>query len=45
MFSLDDPACQFNADEMGFQLDPKSGKILAAKGETVYSESGGLKKC
>jgi len=36
------PSRQYNGDETGFQLDPKSGKVMAPKGEVVYTESGGL---
>ena len=43
-YILTDATRQFNGDETGFQLDPKSGKVLAARGETVYTETGGLKE-
>ena len=42
-YVLNNPECQYNADETGFQLDPKQGHILAPKGESVYTESGGRK--
>ena len=44
LYVLENPASQYNTDETGFQLDPKAGKILARKGEMVYTEAGGLKE-
>ena len=35
---------QYNADETGFQLDPKTGRVLAPRGEVIYTESGGQKE-
>jgi len=29
---------------MGFQLDPRTGRILAHRNENVYSEAGGTKE-
>jgi len=43
-YVLSDPKRQYNGDETGFQLDPKSGKILGPKGESVYTETGGNKE-
>ena len=43
-YVLEDPSKQYNGDETGFQLDPKTGKIIGPKGEVVYSESGGRKE-
>jgi hypothetical protein len=41
---LEDPTKQFNGDETGFRLDPKSGKVLGPKCEQIYSESGANKE-
>jgi len=41
---LSDPTRQYNSDETGFQLDPKTGKVLALRGEIVYTEAGGNKE-
>jgi hypothetical protein len=41
---LKDSTKQYNADETGFQLDPKTGLVLAPRGETVYTEAGGSKE-
>lgn len=43
-YVLESPCCQYNGDKSGFQLDPKSGCILAPKGENVYTEAGGNKE-
>ena len=43
-YILSDPTKQYNGDETGFQLDPKTGKILGPKGESVYTETGGSKE-
>jgi len=43
-YILTSPTKQYNGDETGFQLDPKSGKVLAPVGEVLYTESGGLKE-
>jgi len=43
-YVLSNPKRQFNADETGFQLDPHAGRVLAPKGEVVYTESGGLRE-
>ena len=43
-YVLENAECQYNADKTGFQLDPKTGKILALRGESVYTESGGQKE-
>lgn len=39
-YILNEPTRQYNGDETGFQLDPKTTKILGPVGETVYTESG-----
>ena len=44
LYVLQNPLCQFNTDETGFQLDPKTGKVLAVRGENVYTEAGGVKE-
>jgi len=33
-----------NADVTGFQMDPRTRRILAPRGEVAYTESGGSKK-
>ncbi len=38
------PQRQYNADETGLMLDPKSGRVLAPKGECVYTEPGANKE-
>jgi len=43
-YVLADATRQFNGDETGFQLDPKSGKVLAPRGEATYTETGGVKE-
>ena len=43
-YVLSDPTKQYNGDETGFQLDPKTGKILGPKGESIYCEAGGNKE-
>ena len=43
-YVMQDPTRQFNGDETGFQLDPRSGRILAPRNENVYSEAGGTKE-
>ena len=43
-YVLNDPTKQYNGDETGFQLDPKTGKILGPKGESIYCEAGGNKE-
>ena len=43
-YVLSDPSKQYNADETGFQMDPKTGRILAPRGEVAYTESGGSKE-
>jgi DDE superfamily endonuclease len=43
-YVLHDPTRQYNGDETGFRLDPKSGKVLGPKSEQMYSESGGAKE-
>ena len=40
-YILHDSTKQYNGDETGFQLDPKTGKIIGPKGEVVYTEAGG----
>ena len=43
-YILHDPIRQYNGDETGFQTDPKSGKVLAVKGQSTYTEAGGNKE-
>ena len=43
-YVLNNPERQYNGDETGFRLDPKTGKILGPKGEAIYSEAGGNKE-
>ena len=43
-YVLQDPRRQYNTDETGFQLDPKSGNVLAPGGENVYTEAEGRKE-
>jgi hypothetical protein len=43
-YILRDPKRQYNGDETGFQLDPKSGRVMAPRGESVYTEAGGNKE-
>jgi hypothetical protein len=43
-FILNDPVRQYNGDETGFQLDPRSGKVIAPRNENIYSEAGGTKE-
>jgi DDE superfamily endonuclease/Tc5 transposase DNA-binding domain len=43
-YVLNDPSKQYNGDETGFQIDPKTGKILGPKGEVLYCEAGGNKE-
>jgi hypothetical protein len=43
-YVLANPQRQYNGDETGFQLDPKSGQVMAPRGEVVYTEAGGLKE-
>jgi len=43
-YILKDNTRQYNADETGFQLDPKTGRVLAPRSEVVYTESGGHKE-
>ena len=43
-FVLQEPQRQYNTNESGFQLDPKCGFVLAPKGESIYTESGGNKE-
>ena len=35
---------QYNGDETGFQLDPKSPKVLSPKNQVIYTEAGGTKE-
>ncbi|XP_050501919.1 tigger transposable element-derived protein 1-like [Diabrotica virgifera virgifera] len=43
--ALEDPKRVFNCDETAFYLNPKPGKVLAAKGsKSVYTASGGDEK-
>jgi hypothetical protein len=44
MYILENPTRQFNGDESGFQLDPKTGQVLAEKGENCYTEAGSGKE-
>ncbi|XP_044757482.1 CENP-B homolog protein 2-like [Coccinella septempunctata] len=41
---LEDPSRIFNADETGFSLCPKSGKVLGLKGRNVYNVKKGNEK-
>ena len=41
---LEDPTRQYNGDETGFQLDPRSGRVLAPRNENIYTEAGGTKE-
>ena len=41
---LNDPVRKYNGDETGFQLNPRSGKVIAPRNENVYTEAGGTKK-
>jgi len=43
-YILKDNTRQYNADETGFQLDPKTGRVLVPRVEVVYTESGGHKE-
>ena len=43
-YVLSNATRQFNSDETGFQLDPKSGKVLAPRGEVAYTEIGDMKE-
>jgi len=43
-YVLSDAERQFNGDETGFLLDPKTGKIIGPRGETIYTEAGGMKE-
>ena len=42
-YTLQDAARQYNGDETGFQLYPKAGRVVAPKGDNVYSAAGGSK--
>jgi len=35
---------QYNGDETGLQLDPRSVRVLAPRNENVYTEAGGTKE-
>jgi hypothetical protein len=41
---MNDPTRQYNGDETGFQLDPRTGRVLAPKNEVIYTEAGGRKE-
>jgi len=41
---MHDSSKQYNGDETGFQLDPRSGRVLAPRNENVYTEAGGTKE-
>ena len=43
-YVLRDPTRQYNGDETGFQIDPKTSRVIAPVGEVVYTESGGNKE-
>ena len=40
-YILNDCTRHYNGDETGFQLDPKTTKVLGPVSETIYTESGG----
>lgn len=40
---LGDAERNYNADETGFLLNPKTGKVLGPTGQGMYSEAGGCK--
>jgi len=41
---MHDSSKQYNGDETGFQLDPRSGRVLAPRNENVYTEAGRTKE-
>ena len=43
-YVMHDSTKQYNGDETGFQLDPRSGRVLAPRNENVYTEAGGTKE-
>ena len=43
-YVLLDPCRQCNGDETGFQIDPKSNRVIGPRGEVVYTESDGNKE-
>jgi hypothetical protein len=43
-YIMNDPSKQYNGDETGFQLDPRTGKVLTPKNEAAYTECGGTKE-
>jgi len=43
-YALTDPTRQYNGDETGFQLDPRTRRIVGPKNETLYCEAGGNKE-
>jgi len=44
LYVLNDATRQYNGDETGFQLDPRSGRVMAPRNENIYSEAGGTKE-
>jgi len=43
-YVMHDSTKQYNGDETGFQLDPRSGRVLASRNESVNTEAGGTKE-
>ena len=43
-YVLSDSQRQYNGDETGFLLDPKCGKVVAPRGQVIYTEAGGQKE-
>ena len=41
---MHDSSKEYNGDETGFQLDPRSGRVLALRNENVYTEAGRTKE-